>query len=121
MGQNVMRFLTLENHSVPYCYFSILSDEQMDLRHPLRLSVKPQITYSHSLIDRLPPPHSTFLISSKSTLSCQQHDSDFAHLSAQMSLYELGRRIMRMHLCPADLSAFEGFVLDNAGCLATSC
>lgn len=54
-----MKFLALKNHSVPYCYFSSLSDAQMDLRHPLRLSVKHRITYSHSLIDRLVPPPPT--------------------------------------------------------------
>lgn len=110
MGRNVMKFLALKNHSVP-CYFSSLSDAQMDLRHPLRLSVKHQITYSHSLIDRLVPPlrkfHLTFSISSKSTLWCQQHDSDFARLSAQMNLYDLGRRVMHMHLCPADTNTIS--------------
>lgn len=99
----------LEESFRPWLLFLITVWFTNGLRHPLRLSVKHQITYSRSLIDRLPPPppcefHSTFSISSKSTLSCQQHDSDFARLSAQMNLYELG---MHMHLYPADTNTIS--------------
>lgn len=46
----------LEESFRPWLLFLITVWFTNGLRHPLRLSVKHQITYSRSLIDRLPPP-----------------------------------------------------------------